>query len=102
MNAVEKQMLVFYYLGKMVEGGLITNGAFQLTGKGFDFAYDLFKTGAKLTLVEMQECLMALGNSVPPDQLGALSSIMFEIQEDGYDKVMEKVNNLKKSEENGN
>lgn len=95
MTPKEQMMLTFYYLGKMVEGGLITNGAYQLTGKGFDVAYDLFKSGAKLSLVEMKSCLLALGNLVPPEQLDAMVLIMFEIQEKGYEKVMEEVKEFK-------
>jgi len=85
----DKLLLTIYYLGKMAEGGFATKGDSLITPKGFDRAIDLIEKGAKITKEEMKICLYSL-RCIPTNQLDSFCHIMFDIQKNGLQSIMEK------------
>lgn len=88
----EEVLIVIYYLQKMVEIGFISQGPFTITEKGFDLAHDLVKDGTKLTKEKMEFILSLPQFKVPADQVKAFTALVYDMQEIGYEKILEKVN----------
>ena len=84
-------IIVNYYLHKMQEGGLASanDTGIGLTEKGFDAAFDLIHAGAKVPQHIMRHYLAAL-ELCPPSELDAFS-IMFTIQEKGFENFMKEL-----------
>ena len=94
----EEVLIVIYYLQKMVEIGFISQGPFTITEKGFDMAYDLVKDGTKMTKEKMEYILSLPQFKIPADQLKAFTALMYDMQEIGYEKILEKINKSEQGE----
>ena len=92
----KKIVLMYFYLGKAVEAGLIGQGARTLSEKGFDLAMELIESGEKLTKDEVLYMLKEDVIKAVPDQHEAIAFIIMKIQDDGYSAVVaevERINN---------
>ena len=98
----DKMLLVYYYIGKAAEAGLVQGSPNPITVKGFDRALDLIEGGLKLTKEDVLYMLRYGGASgimtVPEDQREGFAFIILKIQDEGFAKVMEEVNNMKQEE----
>ena len=99
MEKKDAMLLVFFYLGKMIEGGFITqpSDGVKLTEKGFDAAYDIYKSGAKLSKVDIVGCLSQL--KIKSEEIQMFCMIMWDMQEYGYEAVIKRSKELE--EKNG-
>lgn len=92
----KKLLVTVYYLGKAAEAGLIVMGDTKITPKGFDAALDLIESGVKLERKEVELYLAVL--NIHPEEIHPISFIVITIQDKGFKKVMEEIEQLKSKE----
>lgn len=90
-----KGTLIYLYLGKLSEFGLIERGdkSSMLTPKGFDLAIDAYDKGVRLTKKEISVYLDSVDESsnIKPQLL----QMIMHLQEIGFDKMKEEVESVK-------
>ena len=79
----EKMILVFYYIGKLVEAGLATSGPEKLTTSGFDMAMDLIKSGLTLDKPDIIEILSG-ADITSAEDAPIFADLILEIQDKGF------------------
>jgi len=94
-NKEYASLLTIFYLGMLTEFGLIAGGGYNITSKGFDIAYDLYKTGYKLTKNEIKVCLNVIMEDTPPDTTIAILGLIYHLQKIGFDKMKKEITQLK-------
>jgi hypothetical protein len=84
-------MLTFFYMGKLSEFGLSEGGEHGITAKGFDIAYDLYKSGLKISKKEMGMCLRSIMKDTPDEVQEQFLALMLHMQEVGFDTMKEEL-----------
>jgi len=81
----KKVLLIAFYLCKLVEFNILENSPYKITGKGFDMAYDVYKSGLKVDESEIVGILASLGVD-DVMTLFQLTEIIVRIQDMGLDE----------------
>lgn len=74
--------------------GLITGGKYNVTSKGFDIVYDLYKEGYKITKDEMEFSLESIMVDTPKKIQMMILDLVYHLQKVGIDKMKEEIKNI--------
>lgn len=90
-----KGALLFLYLGKLVELGLVeNNNQTMLTAEGFDVAIDAYNNGHRLSEDDMKT-LLKHTPGMGEDVIDGVFEMIKHMQEVGFEEMKRKVNELK-------
>ena len=90
-------MVLFYYMGRLKELGLIDGGSVNVTTKGFDVALDIIEQGWELTSDDIIELLIL--SDLASDEIAiGIAHMIIELQTVGYDAMKKMVSDMLNSE----
>ena len=84
-------LITIFYMGKLEEFGLIEGNGIGITTKGFDEAYDLYKSGFKITKEEMGTCLKGIMEGASSKIILQFLELAFHMQEVGIDEMKKQI-----------
>lgn len=93
MGALD-QLVVIYYMGRLKQLGLIEVDGITITGKGFDTAADAIEAGWRVDHITAMKFSLTAMNSTA-ENADMFSDLVCMMQEDGYDKMKEKVEKIR-------
>jgi len=89
-------LLTIFYLNKLVEFDLIEYNGPMVTASGFDYAYDLYKSGHKISEFDLMLNLSTIMEGAPEKVIIEFGALILHLQEIGIDKLKQEIAELEK------